>query len=285
MNGRRLRWLGLMILPLVGACQAALFGVVNIRSGNVAAITRTYASDPVRELDIYRPSAVSVPAPVALFFYGGSWRDGSRSEYAFVGQALAAQGVLTVVADYRKYPPVRFPDFEVDAAKAARWTIDHVSDLGGDPRRVFIVGHSAGAQIAALLGSDAHYLSAEGLKPRDFAGVIGIAGPYDFLPLTDPKLIEVFGDKSQWPASQPINFVDGDEPPFLLLQGDGDRVVNPGNSQRMAAKLREAGVGVTYKRYPDIGHFRILAGLRYTSLAPTLADIVAFISQPRRGVH
>ena len=285
MNWRRLRWLGLLILPQVGACQAAFFGVINIGSGSAAAITRTYASNPSLSLDIYRPLAMSAPAPVALFFYGGSWRYGSRGDYAFVGRTLAARGILTVVADYRKYPQVRFPDFEVDAAKAARWTLDHASDFGGDPGRVFIVGHSAGAQIAALLATDAHYLAAEGLKPSDFAGVIGIAGPYDFLPLTDPKLIEVFGDKSHWPASQPINFVDGDEPPFLLLQGDGDRVVNPRNSQAMAAKLREAGIGVTYKRYPGIGHFRILAGLRYPSLAPTLGDVVAFMAPHRTGVH
>ena len=285
MNLRRLRWLCVFSLPLLCACQAVLFDVVNTGGGNIAPITRTYAPEHDLKLDIYRPATTPKQAPVAVFFHGGSWRDGSRDEYAFVGQALAAAGVLTLIADYREYPQVRFPGFEVDAAKAARWTIDHAGEFGGDPQRVFIAGHSAGAQIAALLATDASYLAAEGLKPRDFAGAIGIAGPYDFLPLTDPDLIEVFGDKSGWPASQPVNFVDGDEPPFLLLQGDRDRVVNPRNSVSLAARLRRAGVSVTSKRYAASGHFRILAGLRYPSLAPTLTDIVAFIAQARPVVH
>ncbi len=271
------RWIALAMVPLMCGCQAAFFHVVNAGGASIAVQTQTYSPQHDLKLDIYRPSPGATSAPVALFFYGGSWRNGSREEYAFVGKALAAHGILAIVADYRKYPQGRFPDFQTDAAAATRWTIHHAREWGGDPARVFLVGHSSGAQIVALLATDARYLTAEGLKPRDLAGVVGLAGPYDFLPLTDPKIKEVFGDESTWPASQPINFVDGDEPPFLLLNGTGDRVVDPRNSSSLAQRLRAAGIAVTQKQYAGVGHFRILAAMRYPALSPTLADVTNFM--------
>ncbi|MEO5561075.1 MAG: alpha/beta hydrolase [Dokdonella sp.] len=271
------RWIALAMVPLMCGCQAAFFRVVNVGSASIAVQTQPYSPQHDLKLDVYRPSSDTSAAPVALFFYGGSWRRGSRDEYAFVGQALAARGILAIVADYRKYPQGRFPDFETDAAAATRWTIDHARDWGGDPARVFLVGHSSGAQIVALLATDARYLAEVGLKPRDLAGVVGIAGPYDFLPLTDPKIKEVFGEESNWSASQPINFVDGDEPPFLLLNGTGDRVVDPRNSASLAQRLRAAGIAVTHRQYPGVGHFRILAAMRYPALSPTRADVTDFI--------
>lgn len=273
----------LSVVPLLGGCQALFFKAVGQGGADIAPLTRMYAPEHGLRLDVYRPSAASTPTPVVLFFYGGSWRNGTRGEYGFVGRALAARGVLTLVADYRRFPEGRFPLFEQDAAEAARWTIDHAAEFGGDPRRVFLAGHSAGAHIAALLASDARYLAAQGLTPRDFAGAIGVAGPYDFLPLVDPALIEVFGAEADWPASQPIRFVDGDEPPFLLLQGSGDRIVEPRNAAAMARVLRAHGVPVTLASYPGVGHFRILAGIRYRWLAPTLADLLAFVTHTPRA--
>ncbi len=266
------------LLPMLCSCQSIFFGAMNAGRASTFAITRTYAPDRGLKLDIYRPKTSSAGTPVALFFYGGSWRYGSRGEYAFVGQALAAAGILTLVVDYRTAPQPAFPGFEVDAADAVRWARDHAAEYGGDAQRLFLVGHSAGAHIVALLATDAHYLAADGLTPRDLAGVVGIAGPYDFLPLTDPKIIEVFGPESEWPESQPVNFVDGDEPPFLLLHGQGDRIVWPRNSEALEKKLRAAGIAVSYLRYPSLGHFRILAGFRYPRLAPTLRDTAAFIN-------
>ena len=269
----------LCIAPLLGGCQSLFFKAVGHGGADIAPLTRVYAPEHDLQLDVYRPADASAPTPVVLFFYGGSWRNGTRGEYGFVGRALAARGVLTLVADYRRFPQGRFPLFEQDAAEAARWTVDHAAELGGDPRRIFLAGHSAGAHIAALLASDRRYLAARGLGPRDFAGAIGIAGPYDFLPLVDPAIIEVFGAQADWPASQPIRFVDGDEPPFLLLQGGGDRIVEPRNATAMADALRAHGGVVTYTAYPRVGHFRILAGIRYQWLAPTLADVLTFIAR------
>lgn len=273
------RWFALLTLPLFCGDQALFFRAVNAGHADVTVATRVYTPQHPLMLDIYRPAKTAAPMPVTLFFYGGSWRSGSRQDYAFVGNALAGRGILTIVADYRKYPAVRFPGFEFDAARAARWTFDHVDEYGGDPQRVFLVGHSAGAQIATLLATDAHYLATEDLSPRDFAGVVAIAGPYDFLPLTDPKLIEVFGPEKDWGASQPIRFVHVGEPPFLLLQGDSDRVVLPRNSTATDAALRAAGGEVRLIQYHGIGHFRILAALRYPALGPTLGDVTSFIEQ------
>ena len=272
------------IVPLLGGCQAVFFRAVGSGGAAIAPVTATYAPDIGQQLDVYRPHEATGAMPVVLFFHGGSWRHGTRAEYGFVGRALAAHGVLAIVADYRKFPDGAFPRFEQDAANAARWTFDHAADFGGDPHRIFIAGHCAGAHIAALLASDARYLGAVGLQPHDFAGAIGIAGPYDFLPLTDPAIIEVFGARADWPASQPVRFVDGDEPPFLLLQGDGDRVVEPRNASAMAAVLRRHGVAVTERRYPRAGHFRILAGVRFPALAPTLADVLAFVREARPAI-
>lgn len=278
MASRLLRFVPFLMLPLISGCESLFFGALNTGHGDAAVATRSYAPERDLKLDIYRPATPSAGNPVALFFYGGSWREGSRGDYAFVGKALANEGILVLVVDYRLYPRAVFPDFEVDAASAVRWAKDHVGEFGGNAQRIFLVGHSAGAQIVALLATDARYLAGVALVPRDLAGVVGIAGPYDFLPLTDPKLMQVFGPQAQWPASQPINFVDGDEPPFLLLQGLGDRIVAPRNSEAMQKKLESEHIAATYLRYPNLGHFRILAAFRFPRLAPTLQDTAQFIN-------
>jgi acetyl esterase/lipase len=158
-----------------------------------------------------------------------------------------------------------------------RWVRDHATEIGSDPERVFLVGHSAGAHIAALLATDRRYLDSVGIAPRTLAGVVGISGPYDFLPITDPDLIDVFGPETAWPASQPVNFVDGDEPPFLLLHGSDDRIVWLRNSTSLNRRLKESGVASRLITYPSVGHFHIAAAFRFERLAPTLRDTADFI--------
>jgi len=271
---KTLPWLAAVLLC---GCTPLYFGTLNAGGDGDGVTASSVDYAPERGLDLYVPARRDTPAPVVLFLYGGRWQDGSRADYAFVGRQLAGHGVLTAVADYRRYPQVRFPAFVEDAALAVAWMRQHADEHGGDPRRLYVAGHSAGAHIAALLGTDRRYLEAVGMQPEDLAGVIGIAGPYDFLPLTDDDLIDIFGKESDWPASQPVNFVDGDEPRFLLLHGDDDLLVWPRNSVRLAARLREAGVSVDYREYPDLGHIRILAAVRFPKLAPTLEDVVRFV--------
>ena len=158
-------------------------------------ITRSiaYGEGARRTLDVYRPSAAAA-APVVVFFYGGSWQSGHKEMYLFVAAALARRGYVIVVPDYRVYPEVRYPDFLDDGARAVRWAKDNAARFGGDPQKLFVMGHSAGAYIAAMLALDGRWLQKVDLAPdRDIAGLIGISGPYDFLPLSDGTLKTIFG--------------------------------------------------------------------------------------------
>ena len=207
-----------------------------------------YGEGARRTLDVYWRGGAG-PAPVILFFYGGSWQGGSKRLYRFVGTALARRGYVAVVADYRTYPEVRFPGFIEDGALALRWTKDHAMRFGGDPHRIFLMGHSAGAHIAAMLALDGQWLNDIGLdNRRDIAGLIGIAGPYDFLPLRDGVLKTIFSGND--PRTQPISHVSHGAPPALLVTGAHDNIVDPGNSARLAAKLESSSNEAKVITYP-----------------------------------
>ena len=261
---------------LTTGCQSVGFGIANAGVSAPAA-SAVYDRQQRLALDIYRPAGPAAgTAPVVVFFYGGSWRRGSREQYRFVGQRLAQLGALAIVADYRTFPRSVFPGFVEDGAGAVAWAQRHAADYGGDPQRLFVAGHSAGAQIAALIGADARYLAAHGMKPRDLAGVIGLSGPYDF---EIAGYEDVFGPEAQWPRAQPLNFVDGDEPPFLLVHGTEDQVVEAKDSQEMADKLRAAGVRAELLWLPEAGHLAPLAAMydpgRHPPMLNAIRDFIA----------
>jgi acetyl esterase/lipase len=239
-----------------------------------------YAQGARHTLDICRPRGAAA-APVVVFFYGGGWRSGSKRLYRYVARALARRGYVAVLPDYRIYPEVRYPDFLDDGAGAVRWTMDNVAGFGGDPRKIFLMGHSAGAHIAAMLAVDPVWLRKTGLVPgRDIAGLIGLAGPYDFLPLRDETLKIIFGGADR-PETQPICHVAPGAPAVLLLTGDADDVVDAGNSIRFAERLRAAGNDATAVIYPRVGHYNIVAALSLflQFFAPVLRDADAFIAR------
>ncbi len=265
---------------LTAGCTKVAFGIVNFRVDPSAIASVEFDPTHGLSLDVHRPRRVDGSVPVVVFFYGGSWQSGTRQDYRFVAQSLAKQDVLVIVPDYRKSPQIAFPEFIDDAARAVAWTKLHAAEYGGDPSRIFLVGHSAGAHIAAMLGTDGRFLRAVGMQPRDLAGIVGLAGPYDFLPLTDPKLKTAFGPESQWPASQPVNFVDGDEPPFLLLQGTRDTTVRPFNAEHLARKLRTLHEPVEVRMLAGAGHFGLLLGL-LRNASPVRRDVLAYIQESR----
>ena len=262
---------------LLAGCKASFFATLNAGTPPVESVV--YLPEHQLALDVYQPAAQPTATPVVVFVYGGRWQSGQRSEYAFVGERLAEAGVLTMVIDYRLWPQVRFPTFVDDTVRAIAWARTHAEQYGGDPKRIFLVGHSAGAHIAALIGTDARHLEAIKWRPRDLAGVVGIAGPYDFLPLEDDDLRDMFGPEALWPDSQPVNFVDGDEPPFLLLHGTTDLLVWLRNSERLQARFEAVGNPIELRRYPGVGHIRILSGFRYAWLADTAEDVLDFVSK------
>lgn len=269
---------------VTGACSpTAVLNALAPREGVTVTRDIPYEAGPRHTLDIYAPRRSAQPAPVVVFFYGGNWDSGAKAMYRFVGAALAARGVETVIPDYRLYPQVRFPAFMEDAAAAVAWTHANIANYGGHPGRLFLMGHSAGGQIATLLALDRSYLQSHDLSPRrDISGVIGLAGPYDFLPLHSAELKTIFGPEAARPRSQPINYVTPDAPPMLLLAGRADDTVDPGNTLRLAARLRAAGDCVQDVLYPNIGHKSLIAAFARPLgfLAPAREAVIRFVEHP-----
>jgi acetyl esterase/lipase len=244
-----------------------------------------YGSDPRQKLDIYVPqSASSIALPVVVFFYGGSWNRGERKEYKFVAEALASRGIIAVVADYRHYPQVRYPDFLTDSASAVAWTRREIANYGGDPARIFVMGHSAGAYNVAMLALDPRWLAAEGMTPAMLKGWVGLAGPYDFFPIQNPDAKPVFNHPNYPAGSQPIDYASHASPAAFLGAATSDDLVNPEkNTQQMTNKLRAAGVSVEMKIYPRVNHLTLIGAFSWplSWLAPVADDVAAFVKATR----
>jgi len=252
------------------------------------AIVRDVAYGPGarHRLDIYRPRAPDTGPdsgkgkPVVVFFYGGSWAEGSKAGNAWVGATLARQGYVVVIPDYRIYPAARWPDFIEDNAAAVKWARDHARAYGGDPARLVLMGHSAGAFDAASLAVDRRWLAAVGLEPqRDIAAVIGLSGPYNLLPYSC-RMKWIYGAREQWADARPINHVDGRSPPMLLLTGELDSSAHPWDSDQLADKVRAHGGRAEVVHYPGFGHSDTLDALLPAGggPSPVLAEIRRFLA-------
>ena len=243
-----------------------------------------YGPDPRQTLDVYTPKGGAAGAPVLVFFYGGGWNSGRRQDYAFVGQALASRGFLTVVPDYRLVPQVRYPDFLKDCAAAVAWAHLHAAAFGGDPDRIVLAGHSAGAYNAIMLALDTHYLRDAGVDPRLIRAAAGLSGPYDFLPFRVDSTIATFGDAPDPAATQPINHVTPAAPPIFLGHGDKDTLVYPKNTTTLGAALAKAGDTVEVKIYPGLSHADMVLALSklFRGKAPVLADMTGFLKAHAR---
>lgn len=244
-----------------------------------ADVGRAYGPLSRQKLDVYAPRRAKAPAPVAVFFYGGSWDSGRRQDYRWAGQALAAQGYLTLVPDYRIYPEVTYPGFLEDGAMAVKWAVDHAGALGGDPGRIVLIGHSAGAYNAVMLGFDHRYLKAQGVDPRDIKAVAGLSGPYDFIPLDGPITRRTFGGAGDLAGTQPGLYASRTSPAAFLATGDADRTVYPRNTRKLAAAIRAAGGKVQEKHYAGVDHAGSVLALSrpFRGKAPILADMTAFL--------
>lgn len=263
MPARRLAALALVVIAagLAGCSASTLLNVLTPTADLEIRRDVAYGDGPRAKLDTYRRRDAPAGAPVIVFFYGGSWDSGDRGRYLFVAEALASRGFIAVVPDYRLYPTVVFPGFLDDAAAAVAWTKAHARELGGDPDKLYLMGHSAGAHLAAMVALDPQYLARVGLTPKAVSGFIGLAGPYDFLPLKSPTLKTIFAPEETIARTQPINFVTGSSPPALLATGDADDVVSPGNTIRLSQRMREKGISVTELHYPKQDHYTIVGYL------------------------
>ncbi|MGJ7544917.1 alpha/beta hydrolase [Variovorax sp. LT1R16] len=247
-----------------------------------------YGSAPRQQLDVYRPLPATAPPegrrPLVVFFYGGTWTTGERASFRFVGEALAARGAVVVIPDYRLAPGVTYPVFVQDSARAMKWGLDNAARLGADPKQVYAMGHSSGGYNAAMLALDARWLGAVGASPRQLAGWIGLAGPYDFLPMGDPDAQRAF----DWPntprSSQPIAHVSAASPRALLMAASKDTLVDPvRNTGQMVQKLRADGVEVQTRSFDNLSHVTLIGALatpiRWIG-GPVLPPILQFVGLP-----
>ncbi len=245
--------------------------------------TISYGEDPRQKLDILTPKDDEGVAtrPVVIFLYGGGWTSGAREDYGFAGAALVKLGYVAVIPDYRLYPQVKFPDFMTDAARALAWVRANIYRYGGDPQKVFVMGHSAGAHMAALLALDPTYTRAADLPDNAIRGVIGLAGPYAMVPSQVESVREVFAGAVDEESTRPVHFANTAAPPMLLLYGLDDDTVARQNAPQLADILRRAGRDVTLRAYPDIGHAGLVLALSplFSGRAAVLEDVQAFMTR------
>jgi acetyl esterase/lipase len=268
-------------LATAGCSPVDALNVLVPDDGYVRHANLPFGPNPRLALDVYSPTA-SAPAhgrTVVLFFYGGSWRGGSRENYRFVGEALTSRGYVAVIPDYRVHPEAVYPTFVEDGAAALRWTTDNIARYGGNAERIVVMGHSAGAHIAALLSLDRSFLAAAGLPPAIIKGFVGLAGPYSFDPLEWRVTRAVFGHLQEPSIVRPVRYARADAPPMLLLHGDEDTTVGPYNSADMTAALRGVNAPVRHVVYKDVAHIGIVLALAapFRDRAPTLDDTARFI--------
>lgn len=268
---------------LPGCSPLSLLNTLGGKDGgsHKVATNVAYGPDGRQKLDIYAPVSSTAARPVAIFFYGGSWNSGSKDDYAFVGAALASRGFVTVVCDYRLVPRVRFPAFIDDCAAVVRWTGDRIADYGGSPQGLHLVGHSAGAYNALMVALDTRFLAQVGLKTEVLRGVVGLSGPYDFLPLRADVVRAAFGNAADPRSTQPIAFARGDAPPILLATGSADTTVEPGNTYRLAEAIRTKHGRVSVRTYAGLSHTDTVLALSTTfrAKAPVLDDVARFMSR------
>ncbi|MCU0926147.1 MAG: alpha/beta hydrolase [Hydrogenophaga sp.] len=276
------------LLPLLQACSPLRVINTLVPTGTHRVVAdQAYGPDQRQRLDVYQPDPTVAGAPIVVFFYGGSWSNGRREDYRFVGEALASRGIVTLVADYRLSPQVRYPVFVQDSALALRWAADRATDLGASPQRLHVMGHSAGAYNAAMLALDPRWLAGVSMRPERLAGWVGLAGPYDFLPIEVRAVQTAF----EWPAtpadSQPLFHAQrkGSErvPPALLLAARRDVLVDPlRNSQALANALTQQGAAVDFELLGGVSHTTLIGAMAapLRGLAPVLDRVSGFLNRP-----
>ena len=279
---RRFAPLAAVLAALPACSPMGLVDALTPRDGYSVEADIPYGALPRQRLDLYRPKQPKPGAPTVVFFYGGAWEFGDKDDYRFVAQALTSRGYAVAVPDYRLYPQVRYPAFLEDGAAAVAWLRQNGARHGlPGGASVALMGHSAGAYIAVMLTVDGRWLRAAGTSPcAAVVATVGLSGPYDFLPLTERNLMEIFGPENTRPLTQPITHVDGRAPPLLLLTGDADTRVRPRNSANLAGRVRERGGRAETVVYEGLGHVQTVAALARPLrwLAPVLNDVDRFLT-------
>jgi acetyl esterase/lipase len=256
----------LFLMAFLVACTPLQFAVVNAPTltydGQISKDV-PYGQLPRQELDIYVPNIEQETFPVVVFFHGGRWIDGSKDQYKFVGTTLSSMGYVVVLPNTRLYPDVKFPTFAEDAAKSVAWVHKNIANYKGN-QNLFISGHSSGAHIGALIIADNAYLATHKLKPNVVNAFAGLAGPYDFVPKA-ADIKEIFGPPDNFPNMVVTNFIDGDEPPMLLIYTGEDDTVYPRNLAALKAGIEKANGDVETIIYETGGHVATVAAFSWAN--------------------
>lgn len=256
----------MLCLFTLSACTQAKLAAVNLSQftfdGRVER-SIAYGDGPRQTLDVYVPDQKlsNETWPVVMFIHGGRWSMGERTDYAFIGAKMAELGYITVIPSYRLYPDVKWPVMMEDIALAAKWVDQNIGTYGAQGDDIFLMGHSSGAHMAAMLIADDTHLKQYGMYPSFFKGFAGLAGPYHFTPV-EPDLVDLFGG-GNYERMQVTHYIDGGEPPMLLLHGLRDELVLIGNQERLAARIRAQGAAVETRRYRDMNHEDMLKAFTF----------------------
>jgi len=279
-----------LILACLSGCRSSEFFAANapIAFSHIdRRVNLAYGTDPRQKLDVYGPRR-GMNRPVVIFWYGGSWQEGSKADYRFVGTALAKLGFVAVLPDYRLYPQVVFPLFDEDGAHAVAWVEQHIREFGGDPQRIVLMGHSAGGHTAAFLALNHAFLEHFGANSSNIVGLIGLSGPYALVPDSD-ALRSAFAPPFSEKDWQPIRFVDSRAPPTLLLHGLSDREVLPQETIALHDALVQNDVRVEMHLFPHRGHADTVApfALLLRWRTPVVDEVAAFVrsvaAEPKAG--
>ena len=279
-----------LMMMLVAACAGpALLNSVarNPDRGTEVVRDMAYGEGPRQRVDLYVPSGAApgtAPRPVLMFVHGGSWTDGDKESYAFAGKRFAAEGYVTVVPSYRVLPEARYPDFMADMAAALAEALRVAPDHGGDPDRVFLVGHSAGAYNVVQLALAPEFLAAEGLTPDVIDAVAGLSGPYDFAPLDPGVTRDAFGAVEDVTETQPVDRAGEGAPPMILVTGTADTVVRPRNADALAERLRAFGTDAKVVRYEGADHVGPVIAIAFPNRLPVVRDVLAFFAEHGSGL-
>lgn len=243
------------------------------RTKNIPYVASTTPGfNPERQvLDVYSPRLTSVvKRPVVVFIHGGSWNSGSKNIYTFIGRRLAKQGVVAVIINYRLAPAVEVSAMADDCARAVLWTSRHIAEYGGDPTRIFVMGHSAGGGLAALLATDDALFTRLGLAQNPVKGAI-LDDPagldmFDYLtkmeyPNDQQYLVPYGKDPAVWRAVSPMYHVRAGSPPMLLYAGERTYPSIASSSRKFVQRLQALGVTHTFTEIPGKKHIPMVLQL------------------------
>lgn len=215
---------------------------------------QSLGEDRRQKLLVFGDPSSSKALPVFIFVHGGSWRNGNPDDYGFIARNIAPEGYIVVLGGYRLRESGRYPAMLQDTAAVTAWVHENIAEFGGDPERLVLAGHSAGAYNVAQVALEQRWLAEAGVPAQAIRGVVGLAGPYDFYPYDSDSTRAAFGSVGVGSESQPVNHVRRDAPPMLLVHGELDSLVKPRNTRALAAALEDSGAEVATLFMPAMTH-------------------------------